>query len=650
MSSLTLEQILDYNSQLPEGLYSYGINPKFPFLFLDFEVFAHDWLVCFSVDGVNIKTIVNDANKLKTLICDKLSDRISIAYNGNNYDKFINLAAINGIDVKEVNDKLINSFNFNFNFAYADKIKIGKELKWYDPSSRLGGSLKTYEACEGENIYESNVDFNLDRKLTQEEIDETISYCSFDVKMLIKYFYKENFGSFLGHLGLVLQTIEKRKGTALHYCLAKTDASLVGMYLCTSQGIDTTKPKDVIVLPDNLDVGKYKPQIDKFLEVPIKTLKNGSYNGLNSWCIKTINKSIDAANDETNLQKLKNKEQKTIDKIKKSKLEIKKLQEKDESKITEKQKQKLIELPNTIQECMNELQNIRNDISLEEEKLQKLKELVSQLHQYECDDFCNSNYNYIASKIVELAHVTGDTGSVKDKVLLLHNYLSLTKDELLKYRYIEDKKNTIFNSIMITYPFEAILNIKGIPHAFKTGGIHSIANKPLFFDKNSEKDKDKKLIIADVGSLYPNLMRVFGLCSIGMDNPDEFGQMIFDRIALKKKKDPFANVLKLILNTTYGCMGAEFNPLYDPTNRLKVCIFGQCAIVDLLDKLENQIETLEIYQSNTDGIVVACHEREYDLCEAIIHDWERRTGLEMEIDNCYRLIQKDVSNYILIQE
>ena len=91
--------------------------------------------------------------------------------------------------------------------------------------------------------------------------------------------------------------------------------------------------------------------------------------------------------------------------------------------------------------------------------------------------------------------------------------------------------------------------------------------------------------------------------------------MIADRIVLKKQGDPFAGVLKLILNTTYGCMGSEFNNLYDPTNRLKVCIFGQACIVDLLDKLEDQVP-----------------------------------GLEMEIDESLYLAQRDVSNYILIEK
>ena len=164
---LSLEEIKKLNSQVPESVFTYGVNRDFPFAFLDFEVFKYDWMLCFSVDGIHIKSIINDVDKLKELFLHKLNNRILIAYNGNNYDKYIMAAAINNINTKEVNDKLINTFNFNFNFAYADENKLGKELMWYDPSSRLDGSLKTYEACEGENIYESNVDFNLDRKLTQ---------------------------------------------------------------------------------------------------------------------------------------------------------------------------------------------------------------------------------------------------------------------------------------------------------------------------------------------------------------------------------------------------------------------------------------------------------------------------------------------------
>ena len=639
----SVEEIQKFNSQIPENIFTYGVNRQSPFLFLDFECFAHDWLVCFSVDGVNVKSIVNDSEKLKYLFLNKLKDRILIAYNGNNYDRYIMAALLNDINHKEVNDHLINNFNFNFNFAYSDKNKVGKDLIWYDPMTRLGGSLKTYEACEGENIYESKVSFNLDRPLTESEIDETKQYCSFDVQMLIKYFYKENFDSFLGHIGLVDSTLQARRHLQFNKLISKTDASLVGTYLCSSMGIDTTRDSDIIKLPSNIHLGKYKEPIEKFLETPIKTLKNGKYNGLNSWSLKLIDKSILACETSVALEKLKTKETKSIEKIKKIKTQIQELKTKE--KLTAKQAEKLNKLPQDFETEKLNLQTIRNNIIDEEHALTELKELKRQLDEYNREDFCNPNYNYILSKIIDKTRLTDN-----EKINILINYLTLSKEEIFKKRYIDDKKNTIYDSILIQYPFELTLNIKGVPHAFKTGGIHSVAEGSMFFDKNTEKDKNKILIIADVGSLYPNIMRVFGLCSIGMDDPNTYTQMIADRIVLKKKGDPFANVLKLILNTTYGCMGSEYNNLYDPTNRLKVCIFGQATIVDLLDKLEDKINTLEIYQSNTDGIVVACDKSEYDLCEQIIHDWEQRTGLEMEIEQCTRLIQRDVSNYILIKE
>jgi len=278
--SLTLEKIKEYNSKIPEHVFKNGVNKNSPFCFLDFEVFKHDWLICFSTDGVNIKHIINDPVQLKKLFL-KLHDRIHIAYNGNNYDKLIALGLLNDLNPKEINDNIINNFNFNFNMTYGNLIREGRELMWYDPSSRLGGSLKTYEACEGENIYESEVDFNLDRKLTQEEIDETIKYCSFDVEKLIQYFYKENFDSFLGHIGLIDQTLQARPWLDFSVCLPKTDASLVGTYLCTEKKDDPTKDTDVIQLPDNIMLGKYENQIKEFLEIPIKTLKKGIYNSLN---------------------------------------------------------------------------------------------------------------------------------------------------------------------------------------------------------------------------------------------------------------------------------------------------------------------------------------------------------------------------------
>lgn len=648
---MLLADIQEKNKKLPEELFMY-VNRQSPFVFLDFEVFKYDWLVCFSLDGIHIKSIVNDKDKLKDLFLNKLSDRIMIAYNGNSYDKLIMLALLNDVNVKEANDNIINNFNFNFLQYYGSDILYGRELMWWDPISRNAGSLKTYEACEGENIYESNIDFNIDRALTPDEIEETKKYCSFDTTQLINYFYKETFDTFLGHVGLINLMLQTRTTYPFHTALAKSDAALVGLYLCSDRGIDPTGPADTIKLPDNIHLGKYTQQVEQFLSVPIKILSNGEYNGLGSWGLKLIEKSLLAIQHNDLLEKAQNKEQTLIKRLKKNKEELLKLKDKKRLNengvgrpLTEKQIAKLQEIPTKLIETKEELVKVRESIINYQNNQSKLIELGKQLETIEDKTIENYEYANIIADIVEIAHLSDN-----NKLNILVNYLRMSENELFDFMYSTDKKLSSYNEITIVKPFETVIDIKGVPHLFKTGGIHSVFGAPMMFDKSDPKNANRCLLIADVGSLYPNLMRVFQLCSVGMDDPGKFAQMIFDRIALKKQKDPFANVLKLILNTTYGCMGSIHNNLYDPANRLKVCIFGQACIVDLLDKLEDRTPSLEIFQSNTDGIIIACDNSEKDTVEEIIHEWEDRTGLEMEIDYCSHLWQKDVSNYILISE
>ena len=57
-----------------------------------------------------------------------------------------------------------------------------------------GLSLKAIEAHLGMDIEESEVDFNIDRELTHEELELTIRYCKFDVDATEKlYHLRENY-------------------------------------------------------------------------------------------------------------------------------------------------------------------------------------------------------------------------------------------------------------------------------------------------------------------------------------------------------------------------------------------------------------------------------------------------------------------------
>lgn len=51
--------------------------------------------------------------------------------------------------------------------------------------------LKTMEGFLGSNIKETDVDFRIKRKLTQEEIEQTVKYCRHDVEQTIKVFLEK---------------------------------------------------------------------------------------------------------------------------------------------------------------------------------------------------------------------------------------------------------------------------------------------------------------------------------------------------------------------------------------------------------------------------------------------------------------------------
>lgn len=179
--------------------------------------------------------------------------------------------------------------------------------------------------------------------------------------------------------------------------------------------------------------------------------------------------------------------------------------------------------------------------------------------------------------------------------------------------------------------------IAGVPHVFGWGGIHGAL--PQY---SAEGD----FILLDVGSMYPSLMIEYDLHSRNINNPQKFVDVYDDRQRLKAKGDPAQEPLKLVLNTTYGAMKAKFNPLYDPRQSNRVCIYGQLLLLDLIEKLEPHVD---IIQSNTDGILVKLRRTsDYDLVDDIAHEWEERTRLTLDFEEYTRVIQKDVNNYVML--
>ena len=127
---------------------------------------------------------------------------------------------------------------------------------------------------------------------------------------------------------------------------------------------------------------------------------------------------------------------------------------------------------------------------------------------------------------------------------------------------------------------------------------------------------------------------------------EKFREIKDNRIVFKKMKDPRANALKIVLNSTYGAMKDTFNPLYDPRSANNVCVFGQLLLTDLIERLEN---CCDLIQSNTDGLIVKLRGNE-DEVRAICAEWEERTGMGLGYDKITKVVQKDVNNYLAVFE
>ena len=147
-------------------------------IFYDFEVFKYDWLVVFK-ENDNFIVIKNNIEELKKYIKDN-EKSIFIGFNNYAYDDIILAGLLTDKNPYELSKEIIkgNRPRLRYNGITLDVIQ---ELP-------LGVGLKSSQANLGMSIVETPIDFDLDRKLTDEEINEVIKYCKNDVDSTIDLF------------------------------------------------------------------------------------------------------------------------------------------------------------------------------------------------------------------------------------------------------------------------------------------------------------------------------------------------------------------------------------------------------------------------------------------------------------------------------
>ena len=210
----------------------------------DFEVFKEDWIICWlDTETRKIHSLVNDKPRFEKFY-EYYKNRIWVGYNSRNYDQWIAKAILCDFNPKEMNDWLIVKERKGFEFSnLLNKFPILN----YDCAVGFRG-LKELEAFMGHDIQETSVPFDIDRKLTKEEIDMTIKYCKHDVMQTFEVFL-ETVQEYESHIGLIKEF--KLPITNINKTKAQISAIILG-----ANKVQRDDEFD-ITIPDTLQMGKY---------------------------------------------------------------------------------------------------------------------------------------------------------------------------------------------------------------------------------------------------------------------------------------------------------------------------------------------------------------------------------------------------------
>ena len=221
-------------------------------IFYDFECFKEDWLVVLINPDKREETVIINNPTLLTEFYEENKDEIWVGKNNTGYDQFIMKGILCGFNPKKVNDWIIikgkSGWKFSSLFSKIPMMNYDIGLPTY--------SLKQLEGFMGNRIKETSVPFDIDRKLTEEEIAETVKYCKSDVYNTMQVFMY-NINEFNAQLSLI-----REFNLPLSY-ISKTQAQLASIIL-GAERVDLNDEWDIRV-PDTIVIDKHKYIVDWFL-------------------------------------------------------------------------------------------------------------------------------------------------------------------------------------------------------------------------------------------------------------------------------------------------------------------------------------------------------------------------------------------------
>lgn len=243
--------------QVLEGILKNLIRRDINLIIYDCEVFKYDWIIVFKDNKTETYTVIHNDNEALRMA---INDDIYIGFNSKHYDQYIIKAIVADFTpekVKKLNDYIMGGdqgweypplqgsyFSFN-NIDIRD-----------DMQQTL--SLKSIEGHLGLPIRESNVDFNINRPLTKEELKKVIKYCKYDVDSTDEIVnLREDYLKTKANLG-------KRAGMDVVKSMTMTNAKLTAQML-GAKYVSRDDGREY-VYPDNLDKRVIPNEILKFFD------------------------------------------------------------------------------------------------------------------------------------------------------------------------------------------------------------------------------------------------------------------------------------------------------------------------------------------------------------------------------------------------
>jgi len=182
---------------------------------------------------------------------------------------------------------------------------------------------------------------------------------------------------------------------------------------------------------------------------------------------------------------------------------------------------------------------------------------------------------------------------------------------------------------------------KSIECKLGLGGIHG-CNPGIY-----EEDDEYTILTFDVASYYPSFVissKIYP-APIGKSFVKVYSGIREQRFQYPKTH-PLNKAYKDCLNSLIGYTKSVHSVFFDYKFFYSVTVNGQLILINLIEEIQDKYEEVYPIMVNTDGGELYVRKKDLQVILDTITEFGKRFGLEFEYSTYYKLVVKNVNNYI----